>query len=79
MAVLAASGQIDASIIEGSLFIGELALDGTVRGVRGAIIAAQLTNTSNFERLFVPAENAAEATLSGEAKVFAVSSLLDLY
>ena len=79
VAVLAASGQIEQSMIEGSLFVGELALDGTIRPVRGAIIAAELTHTSNFERLFVPAANAAEATLSGEAKVFAVSSLLELY
>jgi len=79
IAVLAASGQIDPSLIEGSLFVGELALDGTIRAVRGAIIASELAHSRGFERLFVPAENADEATLSGEAKVFAVSSLLELY
>ncbi|HVQ43556.1 MAG TPA: YifB family Mg chelatase-like AAA ATPase [Candidatus Saccharimonadia bacterium] len=79
VAVLAASGQIDASLFEGSLFMGELALDGTIRPVRGAIIAAEMTHRGGFERLFVAPENAAEAALSGQTKVFAVSSLLELY
>lgn len=79
IAVLVASGQIDSSLIEGSLFMGELALDGTIRATKGAIIAAEMAHAHNFERLFVPEANAAEASLSGQIKVFAISSLLELY
>ena len=78
IAVLAASGQIEPSQIEGCLFMGELALDGTVRPIKGAIVAAELAHQHGLERLFVPLANAAEATLSGQMKVFAVSSLLEL-
>jgi magnesium chelatase family protein len=79
IAVLVASGQIDQARVDGSLFLGELALDGTIRPVRGAIIAAELTHAHSFDRLFVPSENASEAALSGQAKIFAVSTLLELF
>lgn len=79
IAVLSASGQIDPSTLEDCLFLGELALDGSIRPVRGAVIAAQLTSDNQLSRLFVPTENAAEACLLQNTKVFAVSSLLELY
>ncbi len=80
VAVLAASGQIDPSSLEGSLFIGELALDGTIRGIKGAIIAAEMARShAEIERLFVPTQNAGEAVLSGHTKVFAVSNVMELY
>jgi magnesium chelatase family protein len=79
VAVLTASGQIDPSLTEGSLFAGELALDGTIRPIKGAIIAAEMAHTRGLGRLFIPVENAAEAALSGQTKVFAVSSLSELY
>lgn len=79
IAVLAASGQIDPSSMEGSLFLGELALDGTIRGIKGAIIAAEMAHAHGLERLFVPVQNAHEAVLSGQTKVFAVSNLMELY
>lgn len=79
IAVLAASGQIDTSLITGSLFIGELALDGRIRSVKGAITSAQMAYQHGLERIFVPAENAAEAAMSGQTKVFAVSTLIELY
>jgi len=79
VAVLAASGQIDPSSLKGCLFVGELALDGTIRPIKGAIIAAETAFSHGLERLFVPQGNAAEATLSGQMKVFAVSSLMELY
>lgn len=79
VAVLAASGQIDPSHLEDSLFLGELALDGSIRPVKGAVMAAQLTLEQSLTRLFVPVENAAEATLMEGTKVFAVSSLIELY
>src|SRR3954464_9450282 len=57
VAVLTASGQIDPSAIGRSLFRGELALDGTIRSIKGAIVAAELAHARGLERLFVPTEN----------------------
>ncbi len=79
VAVLVASGQLRPEAIEGCLFLGELALDGTVRPVRGALLAAQLARTTAFRNLFVPAENAHEAALVHETKVYPVASLGELY
>ena len=79
IAVLTASGQIDPSLIEGAMFMGELALDGSIRPVKGAIIAAEMGSATGVDRLFLPAENAAEAALAGHTKIFAVDSLTQLY
>ena len=79
MAVLAASGQIDSSSLEDCLFLGELGLDGSIRPVKGAILAAQLTSDANLGRLFVSPGNAHEAGLLGATSVIAVSSLLELF
>jgi len=79
VAVLTASGQIDPASIEGSLFMGELALDGAVRAVKGAIIATEMAHEHKIERIYVPKDNASEAALSGQTKVFAVENLIQLY
>ena len=49
---------------KGKLFAGELALDGTVRPIRGALTLALLARENGFTELFIPAENAQEARLS---------------
>jgi magnesium chelatase family protein len=79
MAILAASGQIDPGLLKGSLFIGELSLDGQIRPVKGAVMAAQLCAQEALEHLFVPQANATEAAALKDCKVFAVSSLLEVY
>src|ERR1700683_2115348 len=79
MAILAASGQIDQAALEGSLFLGELALDGSIRPIKGAVMAAQMSAHQALERLFVPTANAEEAGILGLTKIFAVSSLIELY
>ena len=48
---------------EGTAFLGELALDGSVRAVPGVLIAAQALAAQGVEDLFVPEGNAAEAAL----------------
>lgn len=45
-------------------FIGELSLDGQIRPVNGVLPMAIAAKNSGFETLFVPAENAPEATLA---------------
>lgn len=79
LALLAASHQIDPACLTGKVFMGELALDGTVRGVKGGLIAAEMAHQHNLDCLFVPQENANEAALSGRTKVFAVKTLMEAY
>ena len=53
IAILVSSGQISTDLSE-SIFYGELALDGTTRGVSGCLAAAQAAATRGFKQIFVP-------------------------
>ncbi|MBI3627420.1 MAG: YifB family Mg chelatase-like AAA ATPase [Candidatus Sungbacteria bacterium] len=71
---LLASGQA-AFDAEKKLFIGELSLDGKIQPVRGALAIALLTRDLGFHELYLPKENAAEACLIRDLKIFGVSAL----
>ncbi|MCC7293254.1 MAG: YifB family Mg chelatase-like AAA ATPase [Phycisphaerales bacterium] len=72
-----ASGQIQSDLVGQYLVIGELALDGRVRPIRGALSAAMLAKTENRRGILVPVENAPEAAVVGEVEVIPVSSLTE--
>ncbi|MEZ4180330.1 MAG: YifB family Mg chelatase-like AAA ATPase [Candidatus Doudnabacteria bacterium] len=57
------------------MFIGELALDGSIRSARGVLPMAILAQKSGIKELFVPQENAQEASLVKTIKVFPVKNL----
>lgn len=61
-----------------SLFIGELALDGRLRKVRGAVPAAFLAREMGWD-LYLPEENAAEVSLVENVSAWRVRSLGDLF
>ncbi len=92
-ALLAASGAVDRNKLKHAVLLGELALDGRVRPVRGALAMASCfareTGNSgrgktgrdyNCEALFFPAENAPEAALgaAGRIPVYGVRHLREL-
>jgi magnesium chelatase family protein len=60
------------------MFAGELALDGTIRGIRGTLSIALLARTEGFKELYVPEENAEEASLVSGIAIFPVRTLADL-
>lgn len=62
----------------GKLFAGELALDGTLRSIRGALSIALLARDEGFTELFIPAENADEAALVRGLLIYPVRSLGDI-
>ena len=67
LAVLAASGNLPEEGWAGKYcFVGELALDGSLRGVTGALAMAMKAKEQGFEGLIVPAENAEEAAASAQ-------------
>ncbi|MEX2010371.1 MAG: YifB family Mg chelatase-like AAA ATPase, partial [Parcubacteria group bacterium] len=63
---------------EGKLFLGELALDGKLRGVRGVLPIARFAKEKKFKELYVPKENAEEAALIDGVTVFGVETLSEL-
>jgi magnesium chelatase family protein len=79
LSILVASQQLEPEMLAGSLCLGELSLDGTLRAVKGAVLAAQLARDRGLTHLYVPAGNAAEASMIEGIKVIAATSLRELY
>ncbi len=75
--ILAASGLVRKPE-EDEAFLGELSLEGAVRGVSGVLPMAMAAKEEGIRTLYVPMENAAEATLARGAKVIPVESISQL-
>lgn len=74
LAILLASGQFSFSG-EQKWFVGELALDGSVRPVQGVLAIALRAQELGIRELFVPIANVAEASLVSGVQVFGYASL----
>ncbi|MGH2809903.1 MAG: YifB family Mg chelatase-like AAA ATPase, partial [Actinomycetota bacterium] len=75
--ILAACGQLESSVLGRYVMAGELALDGALRPVRGALAAALAARDAGAEGILLPEANAAEAALVPEIKVVGSSSLVE--
>lgn len=75
LAVLAAQGEIDQNALQKTLSVAELALDGSLRPVKGVINMALFAAEQGYKRLLVAAENAQEAAIIGGLEVYALTSL----
>jgi magnesium chelatase family protein len=60
------------------VFVGELSLDGGIRGSRGTLPLAIETRGKKIQRLIVPEVNAREAAMVSGIEVYPVKSLLDV-
>lgn len=75
LGVLAVNGSLDASLLQNGMWVGELALDGQVRPVRGVLSMTQLAHEMGLSYIVVPEENAAEAALVGGIEIRTARSL----
>ncbi len=78
VAILAATEQIEAEKLAESVFVGELSLDGAIRGVRGVLPITAEARDKGFKRIYVPKENAMEAAVVDGIEVLAVDSLTEV-
>ena len=62
----------------GKAFVGELALDGTVRPIKGALRLAQAAASKGITEFYVPLANADEASLINDLNVYGVSTLKEV-
>lgn len=62
-----------------ALFIGELALDGNLRPIRGIIGMVQTAKSNKFRTVYVPADNLKQALLVPGISIVGVSSLKQIY
>ena len=75
LGILAASDQIVADNLSDFLIMGELALDGTLRPVRGVLPIALAAKAHPFKGFILPKENAQEAAIVDGLQVYGVENL----
>src|SRR3989338_3316806 len=77
MAYLLASKQIFFEPA-GKIFLGELALNGEIRPIKGVLSLVKNAKSLGFEEIFLPKANAKEAALIDGVKIFACEKLEDI-
>lgn len=75
LGMLAAENDLKADLLERACIVGELALSGAVRKVRGVLPITLAARDAGRRAIVVPAENAEEAAVVDGIKVFAVKNL----
>jgi len=79
LGVIILSGHLPHDVVENTLIVGELSLDGVVRHTRGILPMAATARANGYKRMFVPEADAGEAALIPDLEVFPVRTLADLY
>jgi len=77
LAILAATGQIEKNTISDYMIIGELALDGNLRPIKGALPIAIKARDIKAKGLILPFQNVKEAAIVDGIDVFGVRNLVD--
>ena len=75
LGILAADGILSPKLLARHFVLGELALDGRVRSIRGALPIALRIARTRRPRLLLPAANAAEAALVPDLEMYPVREL----
>lgn len=75
LAILVAQGVITADALHDTLISGELALDGELRPIKGAINMSLFASQAGISRCFLPPHNAAEAAVVDDVAIFAPKTL----
>ncbi|WP_020671264.1 YifB family Mg chelatase-like AAA ATPase [Amycolatopsis nigrescens] len=78
VAVLSAAGTVPASRLLGTVLLGELALDGRVRAVRGVLPGLLAARKAGVRRAVVPVESLSEAALVDGIEVRGAARLRDV-
>src|SRR5438477_2089715 len=77
LGLLVATGQLLPEQLQDFASAGELALDGSLRPVKGALSIAMATAGQKVKKLLVPAPNAREAAVVESVEVYGASSLAE--
>lgn len=76
--ILAASETISSDKLSKYLIMGELSLDGTIQPIKGALPIAIKAREEKFEGLIVPQQNAREAAVVNNLKVYGVNNIKEV-
>jgi len=75
--VLAASKQVQENKLDAYMIMGELSLDGSLQGIKGALPIAIHARKKGYKGLILPRQNAHEAAIVSDLDVIPVDHLLD--
>lgn len=73
--LLVSTGMLEQAKTDGTIFLGELSLDGSIRPIKGALPIALHTAKEKFNRIILPEQNANEAALISDIEVIPVTTL----
>ncbi|OHA95149.1 MAG: hypothetical protein A3B88_02850 [Candidatus Zambryskibacteria bacterium RIFCSPHIGHO2_02_FULL_39_19] len=60
------------------IFLGELSLDGSLRGVKGALAFARKAKEKGFKEIYLPLQNAPEAALVDGLLIYGAETLMEI-
>ena len=75
---MAVSDQVDASLLDQYVIMGELSLDGTVNPIKGVLPMAIKAKADGFKGIVIPKENAKEAAIVDGIDVIGVEDLSEV-
>jgi len=75
LGILGTTGVLLKADLKNTLFLGELSLDGSLRPVKGALSIAAMARQKGIQRMVLPLENASEAAVVEELKIYGLRSL----
>jgi len=79
MGILGASEQLaDVEKLSQTVIMGELGLDGTIHPIKGALPISLQAARDGFERLVVPIQNAREAGMARNIRVYGLSNIVEV-
>ena len=77
LCILKGSGQIMGSNLEDYIIMGELALDGQLRPIKGVLPIAIEARKNGYKGFILPAENAREAAIVNNLDVIGVENIME--
>ncbi len=78
LGILMASSQIKGGAIEDYLIMGELSLDGGLQPIKGALPIAIKAREEGFKGFILPKQNAREAAIVNDLKVYGVENIMEV-
>ncbi len=77
LGILGATKQLDADTLSDYVIMGELALDGGLRPIKGALPIAIEARKKGFKGMIVPKQNAKEAAIVNDLEVYGIENLVE--
>lgn len=73
--ILASTGQLKSDELDKYIFMGEVALDGKLRPIKGALSIAIQARKEGFKSFILPIDNAKEAAIVNDLEVYGITNL----